>query len=693
MKAPQATPNEFRPANSLPWREGLLVAVVGWVAFVCLALYLGPDLNVDSLHYHFYLAKNAWGHAITRDFLAAGLQSYLTPYAYVPLAWMQEDGWTNVTALIFIATLQSAMVPSLWLCACAIFGVSRGCDAVMWRVLAVVAALSCPVLLTQVGSTFIDLGTSIPVVLAGALCGLASNARRPVALLLFAGALLGLATALKWTQGPLAVSMVIAGAFASRISDKSGFPSAPIVKAWLIRAAIISVAFGVVFCLIMANWSMMLWKEFGNPIFPMANAWFKSPDFGNYSFVHNRFVPDEWAVWLAKPLLMLDIYAYVHTETRAPDARPFLFCALLVILAAYRLSAPKPRSAAAAGGGGMPAPRYTWLLVFVTVGWCVWLAWSGNGRYAIALFAVLGLALVAVMARVRAFMPAKLFRLVVLVVVCSQALLMSSAAYRWSYTKSWNFSDRFVRGELPPKLQEEPATFVTINGLTHSHLAATGHRASRWLGILGSASINPQGPGFERARKILSQSGRIYLLLRGGGSTDRMHTPANFSPVNKAQLIAETIRPYGLEAIALQPCVFGGTHSMPSEKEWDNTRSGFWYCPLRYSAKIVEQSVVERQSSQDRKIEQAMDAAETLCPRLLRPAKAIASIRGPELRYRIYPPTDATLIYEAGRLRIRAYADIHDAELGSVDEVMEAKVGAPEMCYRSVNPGRPPWDR
>lgn len=691
MRAVTAIFDDLRQAASLPWREGLIVMVVGWLGFVSFALYLGPDINVDSLHYHFYLAKNAGGQAIARDFFAAGLQSYLTPYAYVPLAWMQEYGWSTGTALIFIASLQSAMVPSLWLCACAIFGVSCGRDAMVWRLLAVVAALSCPVLLTQVGSTFIDLGTSIPVVLAGALCALASNARRPVVLLLIAGALLGLAAALKWTQVPLAGAMVIAGAFASAHNDQQASPRRLLVKAWLVRAGFISVALAVVFCLVMANWSMMMWSEFGNPIFPMANAWFKSPDFGEYSFVHNRFVPDEWAIWLSKPLLMLDVYGYVHTETRSPDARPFILCILLALLAANRWRAPK--TATVTSQPSVHAPRYAWTLVFIAMGWSIWLTWSGNGRYAISLFAVMGLALVAVMARLRTCLKSRSFQVLALIVVCLQMVLMASSAYRWSYTTSWKMADRFVRGELPRTLQREPATFVTIDSLTHSHLASTGHQASRWLGILGSASISPQGPGFERAQKILSQSDKIYLLLRGGRSTGVEDASAMFSPLNKAVLIAETLTPYGLEADSSQGCVFGDTHSMPDEIEGANITRGFWYCPLRYSLKLVEQSLVERQRLQDRKVEQAMDAAESLCPRLLKPAKTITSIRSLRYRYRKYPPTDATLIYQAGRLRIQAYADIRDVDLGSIDDVMEAKVGAPDICRGSVNPGKPPWVR
>lgn len=691
MNEVQAISGELRHVNSLPWREGLIVAVVGWGAFVCLALYLGPDLNVDSLHYHFYLGKNAWGEGITRDFLAAGLQSYLTPYAYVPLAWMQEHGWSTGAALIFIASLQSAMVPSLWLCACAIFGVSCGRDAMIWRLFAVAAALSCPVMLTQVGSTFIDLGTSIPVVLAGALCALASNARRPVILLLIAGALLGLTSALKWTQGPMAVAMVIAGAFASASNDQKSSSMGLLFKAWLARATVISVALGVTFCLVMANWSMMMWREFGNPIFPMANAWFKSPDFGSYSFVHYRFVPDEWVVWLIKPLLMLDLYSYVHTETRAPDARPFLLCALLILLAAKWLRAPKTQVVTSIAS--VHTPRYAWTLVFVAIAWCLWLTWSGNGRYAIAVFAVMGLTLVAVMARLQTFMTPKSFQVLALIVVCLQTVIMASSAYRWTYVKSWEMSDRFVRGELPLELQKEPATFVTVDSLTHSHLASTGHPASRWIGILGSASINPQGPGYERAQNILSKSGSIYLLLRGDISADGGGAFATFTTVNKAVPIAETIKPYGLEVDVSQGCVFGDTHQIIDNIRNGSVKRGFWYCPLRYSSKLVEQSVVERQDLQDRKIEQAMDVAEALCPRLLRPAKVLVSIRSHSLRFRTYPPTDAKLIYQAGRLRIQAYADIRDHELGSIDDVLDAKVGVPDICRRSINPGRPPWDR
>lgn len=679
----------------MPWREGVILTIVGWCAFVCLALSLGPDLSVDSLHYHFYLANNAWGQGMSRDFLAAGLQSYLTPYAYIPLSWMQNQHWSTASALIFIASVQSLMVPALWLLACAVFDISRNWQSSAWRVAAVLAGLSSSVLLTQVGGTFIDLGTAIPVVLAGAMCAFAGRSRRPIILLIAAGAFLGLASALKWTQAPLSLAMVVAGAFASARKESSLSSTARNLISWITRATIIAASLGLFFCLVMAHWSFMMWTEFGNPIFPMANTWFKSPDFGDYSFVHLRFVPDNWITWITKPLVMLDIYGHVHTETRAPDAKPFLLCAVLCVLVAIRIFLRRPRHEPESDlhSSSVLHPRYGWALGFVGLAWVIWLTWSGNGRYAIAIFAVMGVVIVAIMARLKTLMSKNGFRLLLLFSLCMQTLALTSSEYRWANVKSWQMDEPFIRGSLPRELQDEPATFVTINGLTHAHLASTAHPSSRWLGLLGSASIKPQGPGFERAQNILAHSDKIYIVIRGNVPIHKNTSIAEKSSRNMASAIDASVEPYGLRSDVSRPCLFADSHASKDVIERDGMRRGFWYCPAIYSRWIAEQSKTIRQSEQDVKIERAMDLSEALCPIFLRPAKAMPSIRATERRLRRYPPTDATLIYQEGILRIEAYGSMRDANIGTVDQVLEGKASVPSICFESVNPGRLPWQR
>lgn len=676
----------------LPWGEGALVAALGWLTFVCFALHFGPDISVDALHYHFYLGKNAWGQGMSRDFLAAGLQSYLTPYAYVPLSWIQSQQWSIGTALIFIASLQSLIVPALWLLACAVLGASPDWKSLAWRVAAILAGLCSPVLLAQVGSTFIDLGTSIPVVLAGALCAFASNARRPVIFLLAAGGLLGLASALKWTQAPIAVAMVMSGALACARSDDAMASAKRQVFAWATRVMIISVGLGLVFCGVMAHWSLLMWSEFGNPIFPMANAWFKSPDFGSFSFVHHRFVPDSLIIWLTKPFVMLDIYSYVHTEIRSPDAKPLLFCIALVALAICKLRLINSSSCQAACSARHPS--FGWTLAFVGMAWCVWLSWSGNGRYAIALFAVMGVSLVAIIARLKSMMSVGGFQLLVLISMLLQMAALASADYRWTVSRGWKASDPFIKGSLPLELQKSPATFVTTNGLTHSHLAFSAHPESRWIGLLGSASIRPQGPGFARAQKMLAQSSRIYLVMRASvPAGDLVQSKVERSSENMARAASGVIEPYGLQADASQVCLFAETHTLKFEIESTKIRRGFWYCPVRYSEALATESKAKRESAQDQKIERAMDAAELLCPRFLKPGKTMPSIHGADQRFRNYPPTDAALIYQAGFLRMETYGNFQAVKIGTVDDLLRGKVSAPEACSLSVNPGKLPWNR
>ena len=125
-----------------------------------------------------------------------------------------------------------------------------------------------PIVLSEAGTTFIDFVTALPVLGAYALLITRHGVLGPVRSAILAGVLLGLATALKLTNGVFAFGVtgfVLAGrdSFRHRIR-------------WLVTCGLSAVAG---FLLVGGAWQLGLWERFGNPVFPSLQqhipfAWF-----------------------------------------------------------------------------------------------------------------------------------------------------------------------------------------------------------------------------------------------------------------------------------------------------------------------------------------------------------------------------------------------------------------------------------
>jgi hypothetical protein len=64
-----------------------------------------------------------------------------------------------------------------------------------------------------------------------------------------------------------------------------------------------------------------LYREYGNPVFPLFNAWFRSPDFPSLSVSAERFAPKTVADALTFPLRIVSPEAMIYAEISAPDLR------------------------------------------------------------------------------------------------------------------------------------------------------------------------------------------------------------------------------------------------------------------------------------------------------------------------------------------------------------------------------------
>lgn len=256
------------PAAFLRW-EGALVCLVAWALLLSIPLSLGElGLSWDALNHHIYLGWTAQGHRFDRDFLGGGFQSFQSPYLYWPLYEMAMRGWSGTAAGAVLASLQALVAWPVWMLARACVPGGTVFELALRALAMALALLSC-VVLSTFDATMNDLLATVPLVWAVALAlepvahpsGMEPAAVRRAVLL--SGLAAGLAVALKLSNGPLAIWL----------------PALWLLCARQWRGRLLGVLLGCAgtllgFLIGYGYWGWLLWRYFGNPLFPFHHHWF-----------------------------------------------------------------------------------------------------------------------------------------------------------------------------------------------------------------------------------------------------------------------------------------------------------------------------------------------------------------------------------------------------------------------------------
>ncbi|MBL0421212.1 hypothetical protein JI739_12710 [Ramlibacter sp. AW1] len=252
-----------------PRRAGRLASAelaIVLVAAACLFVSIpwaggGLGLSSDTLNHHIYLGWVADAPRFDQDFLAASYQSYQYPYSYWPLYRLSAAGVSGLTAGMVLAVLQLLVVPPVWLIARACMPGASAFDVAM-RLLATALAVMSGVILLSLGTTANDLVAAVPLAWALAFAVAPFDADRanwltPARALWASGALAGVATALKLSNGPLVVLLPLLWA-----------ASATTTKARVLAILAGGAAAAAAFLVLYAPWGLQLWRLFGNPVYP-----------------------------------------------------------------------------------------------------------------------------------------------------------------------------------------------------------------------------------------------------------------------------------------------------------------------------------------------------------------------------------------------------------------------------------------
>jgi len=369
------------------WRA-VLDALAICAAAGALSVALGPDNYWDLRFYHLY-APYAYLHGrYLYDVAPAEYQSFLNPMADFLFYGMTSsilNEWPRTIAFIMGAVHGINAVLVVAICR----HVIRCPDGRALLALPAAAAaigLSGAGFVPLIGTTSNDLISSIFVL--GALYGLlriGSDSSEGGIWQDFAwpGLSAGISLGLKYTAAVYVPGLAAVALIAAvRLRSAAG-----------IATFAAAAAFG--FLALAGHHLLTLWRDFGNPVFPLLNNIFHSPWFEPESGTAGEFqARDVWQL-IAYPFYWLKTNSYLVTERPFRDWRGA--AAYLAIIAAVVIGLAGLRGGKAAGRGRGDTRDLTTVIIFMILSYLAWAFLFGNYRYGVTLEMLTGVVIVGVL--------------------------------------------------------------------------------------------------------------------------------------------------------------------------------------------------------------------------------------------------------------------------------------------------------
>jgi hypothetical protein len=473
------------------------------------AYAVGDDTNWDWRNYHAY---NVWATINRRyetDVIPPGFQTYFNPLIYYPIYVLRQllsPLWAGLIAgaahglnLVAIYSLTRALLGSAANAAC--------------LAASVLLAAFGPMTLSEVGTSFADIVLSLPII--AALIFITSSDEMRPRFYILAGVLIGASVALKLTNVVFALGLLMATIAARR----------PL-------AALGCVVLGGAIGSLLAGgwWSFLLWRDFGNPVFPLFNAVFPSPELPPINILDRQFVPHGWLDGLAYPFYWL-AGDNRTSEYAFRDAR---FAAALILFA-VAIGASLIRRAA------LFTHRDVQFIIFFAVSYVTWLMLFSIQRYVVALELLCGPLIVLLLVRILqhagfdgSSIGLERWRSVIILIVA-----LASAA--WTQPGDWTrraWSNPY-RPQLPTELTQ-PAIYLLLD------------KPLSYIALL----LPPRSRFYQLADLALPivANGRLDSRIRAGlqdrlpGGIWELHLRG--TPIRK-----ELLDPYGLMIDGSRSCV------------------------------------------------------------------------------------------------------------------------------------------
>jgi hypothetical protein len=604
-----------------------------YVACTILALatnyLLGKDMAWDTLSYHIYAGFSAVNDRFALDYFAAGPASYFNPYVHAPFYYLITTGLSSLEISSILAIAHSVILWLTYELAVTVCPSDDPRKRLIFGLCGVAFALINPILLQQIGSTFADITTG-ELVLAGWLL-LALAVRTPsTTRVICAGLFCGIATGLKLTNAMHAIS-----GFAVLIM-------LPLTLRGRIRRGFAyGISLGLGFVVIAAPWSYRLDKRFGNPLFPLMNNIFRSPEFTTEPLHHLRFIPATVAEALWRPFAMIDPVTMVHEEMRAPDPRyAVLFILVGVFLYRWLWQRRSPSSSQSLSpADSVSARTLAAISCGLAVDWVAWLSGSGNSRYFLPMSSVAAVVIVAMLFRLFATQPKARNYVLAGILGVQGVQLWMGADYRWN-DAPWN--DHWIDVTVPAKLASEPNLYLTMGAQTNSFIAPYLAPGAGLINFSGGYTLGADGANRARIDALTKRfAPNIRVLIRG----ERLYRKDELRTPNRAQ-IDTALRPLGLR-VDESDCATIIVRGLPPDLEFTLANSQPVVPQSRDTTYLVscriapDKTDYSAQTPAHRDIDLALDHLEDACPALFQPRRPNTEYSG-DGGLRRYVNTDLT---------------------------------------------------
>ncbi len=588
-----------------------------YAAFTALAVtlnyFFGKEMAWDLLHYHFYSGFSALNDRFGQDYFAAGPQSYFNPYAYVPFYSLVRLGLPALVVGTVLALLHSVVLWLTYELGCKVSPSENPKDRFFFGLCVTVLAFMNPILLQQLGSSFSDITTSVLVL--GAWLLLVQAVERPRTRLVILGAiLLGFAAALKPTNIVHALAAVFLVVFV------------PLPLLGRIRSLFyFGAALGTSFILAAAPWSYRLARMFGNPMFPLLNNIFKSPELTTAPLRTYRFIPDSLTDALLRPFAISGTGPMIQEELSAPDIRyALLLLVFLIFVIAWVWRTAKGTSTSVAVPRSEAATRVLAALgCGFAADWFVWLSGSGNGRYFIPMACVAAVLAVALLFRLLANHTLGRNGILLALFIAQATQLVLGTDYRWN-PAPWD--GNWFNVGIPGKLAKEPNLYLSIGGPSNSFLVPFLPKGSGFITFSGEFVLGPDGASAVRVRSMIRRSmPNVRVLVSGEGIyEDAVQREPRQSDVD------DVLRMFGLrvdmgdcETITIRGLLLNTWRAPNSSIPAPRVPRG----KSRYTSHLASCHVVmdTRDESQEiaarRAVDVVLDRLEDACPALFQPPR------------------------------------------------------------------------
>ncbi|MCC6195235.1 MAG: hypothetical protein IT518_12265 [Burkholderiales bacterium] len=515
---------------STAWRDaGFLVLCIAVAGLAAIAR--GQDANWDLLNYHFY---DPWavvhGRILGHDWVAAQLQTFHNATLDLYFYLLVESGLPPKAVAFALAIPAGFAAFFLWKIVAILFPAGASAAGVVLRIAAFGIGITGAMGWGTLGTTMNEWPIAALVlaalwVLVRALAT-AGFARLPVRALLIAGFIAGVASGLKLTAATFAVAGCVA--FVAR-RPLFREPLAGIREAFWFAVA---VAAGL--ALAIGWWWSTLWSQFGSPVFPYLNEYFRSPWFNPWPVLERGFGPFTLQGWLLLPYEMFRPSEFFVAEVAYRDARMGTLYTLALVAGAVWLVAfvTSPTARKRALDPVPAAAPWYFLGAFWVAAFLLWAAQYSIYRYILALELLCGALIVGLM---RHMLRAR--ALPVAVTILAITLIATTRATNWGHIP---FGERWFAVDVP-KVPDD-ALVVLASDAPMAYLLPFMTPGARHVGAYNNVIRPGEKTGLAKRveRMIATHQGPLFSLSHDEKMAAQVYAAHGLAPVREKCVRVET---------------------------------------------------------------------------------------------------------------------------------------------------------